>query len=307
VFDGVVRVTLPLPAGPRHVHAYLLEAADGWTAVDAGLGLPGTADTWREALGGVGPVTRIVITHFHPDHLGGAADLRALTGAPVLQSPRDAELTRLVWGDATWPERLAEWFERHGMPRAAARTIVDEARLYGPFIRYAADPEILDDEVAGWRVVPTPGHADGHVCLLRDGVLVAGDHLLADISPAVGLYPHGDPDPLGHYLESLALVESLEPRLVLPAHGEPFEDGAGRARELLAHHRDRLDETLDALSAERPRTAHDVSLDLFGERLVDDSSRRFAVAETLAHLERLVVGEAAARGFSDGVITYTRA
>jgi len=287
------------------VNAYLLEADDGWTLVDTGLGFPDATETWREALASMRHVSRIVVTHFHPDHLGAAADVHALTGAPVLQSARDAELTRLVWGDATWPERLAEWFERHGMPRAAARTTVDEGRLYGRFIRYAPNPEALGDEVAGWRVVPTPGHADGHVCLLRDGVLIAGDHLLADISPAVGLYPHGDADPLGAYLASLERVEALAPRLVLPGHGDPFEDGAARARELVAHHRTRLADTRAALSAEGGRSAHDVALDLFGERLVDDSSRRFAVAETLAHLERLVVEDSAARGFSDGVVTYT--
>ena len=288
------------------MHAYLLEAEDGWTLVDTGLGLPDATETWREALASVRHVARIVVTHFHPDHIGAAAEIHGLTGAPVLQSARDAELTRLVWADATWPERLAEWFEQHGMPRASARTIVDEGRLYGPFIRYPAHPELLGDEVAGWRVVATPGHADGHVCLLRDGVLGAGDHLLADISPAIGLYPHGDPDPLGAYLASLEHVEALAPRLVLPAHGDPFEDGAARARELIAHHRARLAETHAALPAGSARTAYDVSLDLFGDRLVDDSSRRFAVAETLAHLERLVVEEAAAGGFADGVVTYTR-
>src|SRR5687768_1770602 len=109
---------MPLPAGPRHVHCYLLEGRDGWTAVDTGLGLPDAADRWREALSALdGPVARIVVTHFHPDHLGAARDLARLTGAPVLQSDVDREQTLRVWADDGWPRGLAEWFELHGMPR----------------------------------------------------------------------------------------------------------------------------------------------------------------------------------------------
>lgn len=306
VFDDVARVTRPLPAGPRHVHCYLLAAADGWTLVDAGLGLPDSADAWRAALSDLdGPVRRIVVTHFHPDHIGAAADLALLTGAPVLQSARDLEQTRLVWGDPEWPERLAEWFERHGIPTASARTVVDEGRLYAPLIRFAADAMQLDAEVAGWRVLDTPGHADGHVCLLRDGVLIAGDHLLADVSPAVGLYPRGAADPLAAYLHSLERVAALSPRIAFPGHGPPLEDPAGRARALLAHHAARLDDTSAALSSASGRTAYEVSLALFGDDL-DDGSRRFAVAEALSHLERLVATGEAARGFSGRTVTYTR-
>ena len=124
--------------------------------------------------------------------------------------------------------------------------------------------------------------------------MIAGDHLLPRITPAVGLYPESRPDPLGDYIASLERVVELGPRLALPGHGDPIADPAGRAREIVQHHRDRLDETVAALGAE-PRTGYDLSYLLFP----DDhgpSQRRFAVAETLSHLERLVVeGRAAAR------------
>jgi glyoxylase-like metal-dependent hydrolase (beta-lactamase superfamily II) len=304
VFAGVARVRLPLPTGPGHVHAYLLDGVDGLTVVDTGLGLPDAAERWREVLADAGePVARIVVTHFHPDHLGAARDLAELTGAPVLQSRVDAEQTRRVWADATWPERLAGWFERHGMPRPEARTVVDEGRLYMPFIRYAPEAQALGDEVAGWHVVPTPGHADGHVCLLREGVLVAGDHLLADISPAIGLYPDGAPDPLGAYLASLAAVERLAPRVALPGHGPTVDDPAARARELRRHHAERLDACAAALDG-RPRSAHDVSLELFPGDL-DAGARRFALAETLAHLERLAAEGGARRARNGRDPAYT--
>jgi glyoxylase-like metal-dependent hydrolase (beta-lactamase superfamily II) len=134
-------------------------------------------------------------------------------------------------------------------------------------------------------------------------VLIAGDHLLRKISPAVGLYPESRPDPLGDYLASLERTVELAPRVVYPGHGEPIDDAAARARELIEHHRARLDETAGALSDE-PRTAYEVSLSLFGREL-SPTQRRFAVAETLSHLERLVRERRAARSGDAHLVTYT--
>jgi glyoxylase-like metal-dependent hydrolase (beta-lactamase superfamily II) len=280
---GIRRLTLPLPMGPRHVHCYLLPGDDGWTLVDTGLGLPEAAERWSAV-----DAARIVITHFHPDHAGGGADAQAATAAPVFQGAADYEQCERVWGSDDWSERLADYLREHGLPAPIADELRQEARLFGPFIRWARDPQLLaeGDDVDGWRVLELPGHSDGHICLLRDGVLVAGDHLLGEITPTVGLYPESRPDPLGDYLASLERTIELAPQLALPGHGEPIADPARRAREIVEHHRKRLDETAAALSAE-PRNAYEVSLALFGDNL-DASGRRFAVAETLAHLERLV-------------------
>jgi glyoxylase-like metal-dependent hydrolase (beta-lactamase superfamily II) len=80
---GIRRVTLPLPNRPGHVHAYVLPGDDGWTVVDTGLGLPDARERWAAELATLdgAPVRRIVVTHFHPDHVGAAADLAELTGA----------------------------------------------------------------------------------------------------------------------------------------------------------------------------------------------------------------------------------
>jgi glyoxylase-like metal-dependent hydrolase (beta-lactamase superfamily II) len=292
--DGVERLTLPLPTGPKHVHCYL---ADG-TLFDTGLGL---GDAPWESL----EVQRIAITHFHPDHVGGAAAAAQATGAPVFQGGLDYGQCERVWGSDDWPERIAAWFLKHGVPEPVAEDLIAQGHAFAPFIRYAIDPELLYEgsELNGWRVVELPGHADGHLGFLRDGVLIAGDHLLRKISPAVGLYPESRPDPLGDYLASLERTIELAPRIVYPGHGEPIDDAPARARELIEHHRARLDETVGALSDE-PRTAYQVSLSLFGREL-SPTQRRFAVAETLSHLERLVREGRAARSGDAHLVTYT--
>jgi len=304
--DGILRVTLPLPSRPGHVHTYLLEGDDGWTLVDTGLGLPDAKERWAEELAGL-DVRRIVITHMHPDHVGAAADVRELTGAEVLEGELDYQQCLLVWGNPEWPARIVTWFLRNGVPSAVANELLEVGFIYGSFIRYAEAPTPLHAGalVDGWEVVPMPGHADGQLCLFKDGVLVAADHLLTPISPAIGLYPESRPDPLGDYLASLERTIELDARLALGGHGARIDDPSGRARELLEHHRVRLARTAASLSAE-PRSGYEVSLNLFGREL-KPAARRFAVAETLSHLERLVLEGGAARADADSLVTYTAA
>ncbi|MFL5981997.1 MAG: MBL fold metallo-hydrolase [Gaiellaceae bacterium] len=292
--DGIQRLTLPLPTGPKHVHCYLVDG----TLFDTGMGLGDVR--WQTA-----GIDRIAITHFHPDHVGGAAAAAAATGAPVHQGALDYGQCERVWGSKDWPERIAVWFTRHGVPGAIVDDLIEQGHAFARFIHYAVDPELLYEgsTLAGWEVLELPGHADGHLGFLRDGVLVAGDHLLDRITPAVGLYPESRPDPLGDYLTSLERMVALAPRVAYPGHGEPIRDVAGRARELISHHRSRLDETSAALTDE-PLTAFDVSLALFGAELAP-TQRRFAVAETLSHLERLVREGRAARAGAGGTVTYT--
>jgi glyoxylase-like metal-dependent hydrolase (beta-lactamase superfamily II) len=302
----VRRVTLPLPTRPGHVHAYLLRDEDGWTLVDTGLALPDLEQRLERAAAALdGPIVRIVVTHFHPDHVGGGEQAAAVTGAPVWQGVLDYAQCVHVWGNPDWPVTIARWFRRHGVPRDVAEELLEQGPFYAPFIRFARDPRPLreGDRVAGWEVLEFPGHADGHLCLLRSGELVSGDHLLPDISPAVGLYPDSRPDPLEDYLASLARTIALGPRVAYPGHGDPIADPAARARELIAHHRARLDETAAVLHG-APRTGYEVSVTLFGGDLAP-SARRFAVAETLSHLERLVASGRAARNGDGETVTYT--
>jgi glyoxylase-like metal-dependent hydrolase (beta-lactamase superfamily II) len=304
VEPGILRVTLPLPSGPRHVHCFLLRGDDGWTLVDTGLGLP--VPSWEDVLAQVdGPVVRIFITHMHPDHVGGAAPAVRATGAPVFQGRLDYAQCERVWGSADWPERIAAWFVRNGVPPAVADELIESGHVFADFVQFAWNPTLVEpgDEIDGWTVFTSPGHADGHLCLHRDGVLIAGDTLLAPITPAIGLYPESRPDPLGDYTASLREIEALDPRVSYGGHGETIHEPAARAREIVAHHEERLDRTQAALSTE-PSSGFDVSHALFGTAL-PAIQRRFAVAEALSHLERLVSLDRASKHEDDRAVTYT--
>ena len=293
---GIRRVTFSLPFGIDHVHCYFLRSSSGgWILVDTGLGSPAPEERWRPVLDELdAPVEQIVVTHMHPDHVGGARDVAELTGAPVLQGREDYVQCVHAWGEHN-PGRFVEYWVSHGMPEAEVDGLLRESGRLVDAVHWVRDPQLLDDgdEVDGWRVIVLRGHADGHIVLLRDGVLIAGDTILTGITPAIGLYPRSRPDPLGDYLETLARIESLAPRVALAGHKDVIESPVLRAREIAEHHRDRLARTQAALDGE-PRSAYAVSLDLFpGDLPV--TLRRFAVAESLAHLERLVREERAVR------------
>jgi glyoxylase-like metal-dependent hydrolase (beta-lactamase superfamily II) len=304
VADGIWRATFALPLGIDHVHCYVLRSgADDWTVVDTGLGLPGAEGRWRSVLDEVGGrVERIVVTHFHPDHVGAAAPLAELTGAPVHQGEVDYAQCLRAWGPDRSPERFVEYMRQHGMPDDHVESMSSDGDRLASWVHYAPEPEPLvpGEHVDGWEVLLLPGHADGHLALLRDGILIAGDTLLATISPNVGLYHEAHPDPLGDYLGSLARIAELAPGVAFAGHGPTIDDPPGRARELIAHHRERLEATGAALDG-TPRTAYDVSLVLFPDPL-PRGLRRFALAETRAHLEYLVLRDRAAR-VADGDLT----
>jgi glyoxylase-like metal-dependent hydrolase (beta-lactamase superfamily II) len=289
VEKGVRRITFALPFGIDHVHCYLLRSSGGgWILVDTGLGSRDPEAQWRPVLDELdAPIEQIVVTHMHPDHVGGARDIQELTGAPVLQGREDYDQCVAAWGHRD-TERFVAYWTSHGMPDLTIDGIARESERLTAAVHWVEGPQLLDagDEVDGWRVEVLRGHADGHIVLLRDGVMIAGDTILGGITPAIGLYPNSRPDPLGDYLQTLDRIEQLAPRVAYTGHRAAVRDPAGRAREIRNHHVERLSYAQKALDGE-PLSGYDVSLALFPGDL-PPTLRRFATAESLAHLERLV-------------------
>jgi glyoxylase-like metal-dependent hydrolase (beta-lactamase superfamily II) len=292
--DGVHRVTLALPWALDHVHCYAIEDPEGWTIIDCGLGTPETTAAWRAALDELGSphVRRVVITHFHADHIGASGALVALTGAQeVVQGRDDLASADRSFGPQRDRFESAGYLLRCGMPRE----LIDAwlASTFANDIELAAPTRLVDEgdelEIAGttYRVLVLRGHADGHIVLYdeRRGRLFGGDVLLQRITPNVGAWEDSRPNPLGDYLETLGRLEQLAPRLIYPGHRDLIENARERAGETRRHHDARLASTLAALGT-GAETPYEVSMVLWSREL-GLHERRFALAEALAHLLQL--------------------
>ena len=326
VLPGVHLLKLPLTGSPlKWVNGYLLKADDGWVLVDCGWDLPDVLDALtaqlRDVGAALGDVRTLVITHYHTDHYGLAGRLVELSRARMLMHRLDWLFVKTELADFSVAiDRLDAWLSENGAP---PELLDDEQRravdMFGRYTVRAPDVELEDGHriAAGrheFRVVWTPGHTGGHICLHdpERRVFLSGDHVLDPISPNVSLNRASLGNPLAEYLASLRKVGSLDADLVLPAHGEPFQGLTRRVGELLAHHDEREQEVLEALS-HGARTAYEVTAALPWTRRRTTlaelalSQQRMALTETLAHLEELRARGLARRHRRVDLFSYERA
>ena len=314
-FPGIFRITCATPlAGLPHVHVYAAEGPGG------GLVLFDTAmpydDSFDRILHGVEwlgrkptDIERIYLTHAHPDHFGCAGLLQEASGAPVVCHPL-AKHTLEAMGDPDperWRSRMTMYNE-HGW---SSEEMI-ESRMASAFSSMKLPTHMTTIEEGDtvsfahgeWDVYWTPGHEEGHVVFHRraDGVLIVGDTVLGKITPHIG-WMQDPPDPLGQFLDSLEKVARLDPFLVLPGHGRPFEEGAERARVIASHHDLRLRRCVEILLRQGPSNAMEVARNLFDRELMF-FEERLALAETLSHLEHLRLRGRLHRELADGVWLY---
>lgn len=322
---GVRWARIPLPGSLGHINVWLLDDRDahgeGVAIVDTGLDLPGGRAAWEAlfagALAGV-RITRVIVTHFHADHVGLAGWLCARDDAPLLMTRAEWLTARLLQIDAqdeAPPAAFAWWrmagYDEAQIAAAAANGWRRFAAATSPVpdrCRILAHDDVVTVGARDWRVLIGRGHSPEHACLIDDtgGLMIAGDQVLPHITSNVSVsVPEPDGDPLGAWLASIARLRTLDPALtVLPAHGEPFTGLDVRLDALRDMHLDRLG-ALHAILA-TPRT----SLECFGplfSRAIGDDVRGLAAGEALAHLHRLVAEGRARRLWQDGVARFVAA
>lgn len=306
VAEGIHRIRIPVPFGRLgDVNCYLLKDEGGWAVVDTGLNTPDAQAAWTEAFEALGlgfaDVTRILLTHSHPDHIGLAGWMQRQTHvagripAPVLLTAREQELAT-YWSEAADSDTpLEQLFARCGVPeRLYTHASADLDR-----IRQATHPhpEVVETLRFGRRlrigarrfeVIPTPGHSDGHAALYdaADRRILIGDQVIQHITPTVSRWPSTEPQPLRRYLDSLAQLKTLDVAEALPGHGPVITDWTGRIGAIEQHHDARLRRMEQA--ATEGATVFDVARTSFDMAALDPGEARFAVAETLSHLDELV-------------------
>lgn len=320
VAPGVHWLRMPLPFALEHINLWLLADGDGWTIVDCGFGTDETRALWQkifaEQLGGK-PVTRVVVTHFHPDHCGLAAWLAEHWGAPVHMTEPEFAAARAWYEARELHRREAQetLFRKHGLPVADAlqaqrknlfkRGVPELPAAIVPLV----DSQRLHVNGREWRVISGYGHSPEHAALYcaELDVLIAGDMVLPRISTLVSVQAATpDGDPLGSFLDSLTRYAELPAdTLVLPSHGLPFYGLRERVDALKQHHAARLDELVAACGT--PQTGAQMMPVVF-KRALDAQQTMFAMGETLAHINYLHQrGRLAHTRGDDGIHRYARA
>jgi glyoxylase-like metal-dependent hydrolase (beta-lactamase superfamily II) len=297
VAPGIKWLRMPLPFRLDHINLYLLDDEDGWTVVDAGIGLDRTRDLWSgvfaEDLDGRS-IARVLVTHFHPDHMGNAHWLIGEWGIDLWCTQAEWLMAQFAWR-AREELPLLDYYRTNGVGEREMENLRLRGHHYGrvvpavaPCFRGVRDGDMLPIGDRSWEVLAVYGHSPEQAIIYsgEGQVLVSGDQILPRITTNVGVWP-AEPraNPLRLYLESLDRFLTMgSETLVLPAHGLPFHGLHTRIERLRAHHDERLGRALDA--AREPVTAAEVLPRLFSRDL-DAHQFGFALAETLAHLHYL--------------------
>lgn len=316
--DGVLHAELPTPFPVGPVNCWLLPG-DPVTLVDPGMVWADSVQLVEQLLSDAGlrlcDVSRIVVTHAHPDHFGLAGRLARESGAEIL------------CGRAERPKLLSD-YDTQGFGLLLSRLGIPAEVTEGFPSAYAVMSGLIDPPDSE-TVIPvddgdqlhlggcpfeahvTPGHATGHLSLFDRGarVLLSGDHLLPRITPNPVLEPEetaqGRRRSLVEYLQSLDRFVDLDPAVVLPGHGPAFHDVAALVATMRSHHERRASEVLDLVRSLGAPSAYELSTAMF--RDLAGFGIMLGVSEAVGHID-LLMDEGVVQSSLDGdVVRYVPA
>lgn len=314
VAPGILWARLPLPMALDHVNLYVLDDGDSWTLIDSGINTRACRAAMEALLAGPlsgKPVSRVILTHHHPDHIGLAGWLNE-QGADVWATRTAWLFGRMLTLDRQpqMTEQAETFFRRSGMPEQ----MIADRKADRPFnfadvvhpipigFTRIQQGDTLQIGTRTWRVEIGHGHAPEQATLWSDdGVILGADQILPGISPNLGVYAtEPDADPVSEWMESCERLRGLVtgPELVLPGHKLPFTGVGARLDQLIENHVHGIARLREYLI--EPRRATDCFTLLF-RRKIDAGSYGLALAEAVAHMNHLhAMGEATRTLGTDG-------
>ena len=319
VLPGIGWLQLPLPFVLSHINTWLLDDGEEKVIVDTGFDAEDIRAVWRDVLAGLpgeAAVSKVLVTHLHPDHVGCAGWLCDHLGAALYMTREEYLLCRLLVADTGQPapEEGRRFYRAAGFSSRQMQLYVSRFGSFGRVVsplpqsyQRLQEGQELDIGEYRWRVIVGTGHSVEHACLYcaQANVLISGDQVLPTISSNVGVWPT-EPyaNPLADWFASLERLQGLLPDdvLVLPSHGKPFRGVKHRLQALIAEHEDGLDKLREL--CREPRRAVDTFPALF-KGPVNDNNLIMAVSEAVAHLNYLVyTGEMGVHADEDDVNWY---
>lgn len=321
IAEGIRWLRMPLPMVLEHINLWLLEDDGGCAIVDTGVNIEPSREVWRRTMNGPlanTSITRIIVTHLHPDHVGCAGWLACEHDVELYMTREEYLLCRVLISDTgrDAPEAGVRFYREAGFPEDALQRYRDRFGFFGRLVsplpesyRRLIDGEFVSIGANDWEVIVGRGHSPEHACLYdaARNIVISGDQILPTISSNVSVYPtEPNANPLLDWITSLTALKTRLPEdvLVLPAHGKPFR-GAHRRLDALIHEHDTALEKCIELCAE-PRRAIDVFPALFKGR-ISDGNLIMAIGESVAHLNYLLEAkQVTVEPDAEGVSWYRR-
>jgi glyoxylase-like metal-dependent hydrolase (beta-lactamase superfamily II) len=303
VAPGVLWVRIPLPFRLNHINIYLIEDGDGWAVLDTGIGNDQTRGIWEALV--KGPLrgrrlTRLIVTHFHPDHIGLAGWLCERFDLPLLTSQISylGCLNVSLSPGALDAKPYHDFYLQHGLSPEITAQVATRGHDYlkmvdnlPPTFMRLVDGDTLKIGNRTFSILTGEGHAPEQIMLYSaaDRLFFAADQVLAKITPNVSVWAvDPDGDPLGLYMRSLRQLQTVIPDdvLVLPGHQLPFYGLHHRASQLMGHHEVRCAMIADACRP-APKSAAELLPVLF-PKVLDPHQMSFAFSEVQAHINYML-------------------
>ncbi|RLC70753.1 MAG: MBL fold metallo-hydrolase [Chloroflexi bacterium] len=319
ILPRLYRIRISLPRSPlKALNSYLIASPERFLLIDTGMNREECLRQMHRALKELNVDLRktdLFITHWHIDHLGLVSALPTPSSRVYFNRPEARALLRSF--EDTW-KVFSRFAREHGFPPEELKQVfkVHPARCSPkehPDFHLLGEGDELKIGDYSFVCLETPGHSPGHLCLYEPNkkILVAGDHLLASISPNIPLFSD-QMNPLKEYLESLDKLYRLEVKLVLPGHGRIFRNHRRRIRELKHHHQVRAKEILHLLLTYGEQTAYQVASRMSWElnyrswQEFPPSQKWFAFGEALSHLAYLEERGMVGRRKAERVLFYCK-
>lgn len=294
---GIFRIPIPVPLPLQYVYAYAIIDPQGVWLIDLGMDVEEARAAWDQADRDLDlsqrTVAGIIVTHYHPDHIGLAQYAAEKWRAPIYLLEAEIQQARSIFEDTPPGPDLTAFMIQHGTPpdevvqleqeQSLRRTIVHLPEVLHPL--HVGQKIPLQDHVL--QIIHQRGHTDHQAVIYdeREHFLFCGDQVLSRITPNISFWPNSDPNPLQSYLTSLNELKAFPVRMALPAHEHLIDNLNPRIDAIIAHHAERTQDVMEILSSGKT-TGYDVAKELF-KRPLNAYQMRFAVSETLAHLEYL--------------------
>jgi len=324
VAPGMHWLRMPLPGGLDHINLWTIDEGDGWAVVDTGMRTDEAADIWQRLCAQKSlsqPITRILVTHMHVDHVGMAGWLARRFDCPLWMTRQEYFQCRLNASDTgrEAPQDHVDFHRRAGWSDTAIEGYC--TRFFGRYgVLTHALPESYrrlrdgDEIILGdylWCVIVGMGHSPEHACLYCPSLklFIAGDQVLPRISSNVSVLPlEPDANPMADWYASMARLKLEVPDdvLVLPSHNECFRGLHARIDQLV-HGQDMVLERLRR-ALRTPCRVVDVFVALFARRINESNLLQLSLAtgESLACLNYLIArGEAMKEQRNDGAMWYS--